>query len=268
MRTWMSCVVVMAVATVAGLSAGCGSREQFNARITYVLEPTKELPAGLKTVAIVCAAEIVGDEDADRANKWSTIAADMMEQMIQESANKAGRSLTVAKRRDTAKVLAEQDLKAAGLVDAGPAARAAKLLDVQALITSKLNIRVEVKKSKKTTFDITDIAGGGGHGWGAGAASITPREADEISRNMTLQCKFSMIDAATSEALFEYAPRPFRKMDQKKPGVLFGRSRGEADLDPVDMYIGELVERGVRDFVSMFLPTEIETAYTLESGKG
>ena len=31
------------------------------------------------------------------------------------------------------------------------------------------------------------------------------------------------------------------------------------------MYIGELVEQGVREFVSMFVPCEVEYAYELES---
>jgi tetratricopeptide (TPR) repeat protein len=225
------------------------------------------LPEGLTTVAILDAgAEFDGTEDSDRAVKWSTIAADMMEQMVRDSATKFGSGLSVAKRRDTQKVLAEQDLKMAGLVEGGAAAQAAKLLDVQALITSKLNVRVEVKKSKKTSFDITHIAAAAGYHWGSGSAGVGAREADQISRNMTVQCKFSMVDAGSGDAYFEYAPKPFRKFDQKTPGPVFGRSSGEADLDPVDMYIGELVEKGTREFVSMFVPCEATYAYHLESG--
>ena len=262
-------VVMVGLCTLAALATGCaGSKESFNVTVSYILEPTEELPGGLNTVAVLDAGtEIDGSEDDDRSKKWATIAADMMEQMIHESASRFGTGLSVAKRRETTKVLAEQDMKAAGLVDAGTATRAAKLLDVQALISSKLNIRVETKKSKKSTFDITSIAAVAGRGWGGGGGTISAREADQISRNMTVQCKFSMIDAATGDAYFEYAPKPFRKHDKKTPSPVFGRSSGEGDLDPVDMYIGELVEEGVREFVSMFVPCEVEYAYELESSR-
>ncbi len=267
MRIPKTVVVIAGLGVLVALATGCGAKkETFNATISYVLEPTEDLPEGLTTVAILDAGtEIDGSEDDDRAKKWATIAADGMEQMILDSARKYGTGLSVAKRRETRKVLAEQDLKAAGLVDAGTAVRAAKLLDVQALITSKLNIRIEVKKSKKTTFDLTHIAAAAGSHWGAGSASIGAREADQISRNMTVQCSFGMMDAATGDTYFEYAPKPFRKHDKKTPGVIFGRSSGEGDLDPVDMYIGELVQQGTREFVSMFAPCEVEYAYELES---
>ncbi|MEE8169860.1 MAG: hypothetical protein V3T70_04865 [Phycisphaerae bacterium] len=263
-----TCTKQLFMASLAGLilwSTGCGSsRESYDATIRYVVNPSHELPAGLNTVAVLDSdAEFSSAEDEDRARKWATIAADMMERMVRDAADNYGSNLAVSKRRDTTRVLAEQDMKAAGLVDAGTAARTAKLLDVQALITSKLNVRVEVKKSKKTTFDLAHLAGGRGFGSG----SIRSREADQIARNITVQCKFSMLDAATGEALFEYAPKPFRKMDSKKPSPIFGRSAGEADLDPVDMYIGELVEKGVRDFVGMFIPCEVEQTYELESSR-
>ncbi|MHC4675065.1 MAG: hypothetical protein ACYTF1_21025 [Planctomycetota bacterium] len=266
MRISKTTLVMVGLAThVVLATTGCGAkRERFNTTISYVLEPTEELPEGLTTVAILDAgSEMDGSEDDDRAKKWATIAADMMEQMILDSASKFGSGLSVAKRRDTTKVLAEQDMKAAGLVDAGTAAKTAKMLDVQALIASKLNVVVEVKKSKKTTFDLTHIAAAAGRHWGAD--SFGAREADAITRNMTVQCKFSMLDAATGDAYFEYAPKPFRKHDKKKPSPVFGRSAGEADLDAVDKYIGELVQQGVREFVSMFVPCEVDYTYNLES---
>lgn len=262
-----SSAVLACMAVVAIPATGWG-REEITVTTSYVIQPSKEIPEGLTTVAVLDAGtEIDGSEDDDRAKKWATIAADMMEHMIHESATEFKSGLTVAKRRDTTKVLAEQDLKAAGLVDAGTATKAAKLLNVQALVTSKVNVRVEVKKSKKTTFDITRVSGFGGRGWGGGSGSIGAREAEQISRNMTVQCKFSMIDAGTGEALFEYAPKPFRKTDKKKPSPIFGRSSGEGDLDPVDEYIGELVEKGTREFVSMFIPCKVEITMELRSSR-
>jgi len=260
-------VGMLVVAGLVVLSTGCAQSEKCNVTVSYVLEPSAQVPEGLNTLAILDAGvKLDGSEDDDRSKKWAKISADLMEAMIQDSAKKFDSGLTVSSRRQTAKVMAEKDMKMAGLVQGGAAAQAAKLLDVQALITSQLNIRVEVKKSKKTTFDITSLAGGGGHGWGWGAGTMGAREADQISRNMTLQCKYNMIDATTGEVLFDYSPKPFRKLDSKKPSPLFGRSSGEADLDPVDEYIGELVEQGTREFVSTFVPCEVTYSYELSSG--
>jgi hypothetical protein len=268
MRRFAGLILAVGICGAIGLLSGCGApKETCDVGISYVLEPTKKLPEGLNSIAILDAsAQFDGTEDSDRAKKWSKFAADLMEDMIQTSATKYNTGLAIAKREDTAKVLAEKDLKAAGLVDAGTASKAGQLLNVQALITSKLNIRVEVKHGKKTTVDPNSFYGGGWRygGWGGGSAGA--READEIARNMTVQCSFSMIDAATSQAYVQYAPEPFQKFDHKAPGAVFGSSHSEASLDSVDAVIGELVKQGVREFVSMFVPCEVSYQYNLRSG--
>ena len=103
-KTTVAAVVGLGVLAV--LATGCGAKkESFNVSISYVLEPTEELPEGLNTVAVLDAGtEIDGSEDDDRAKKWATIAADGMEQMIQDSAKKYGTGLSVAQRRETKKV--------------------------------------------------------------------------------------------------------------------------------------------------------------------
>ncbi|HSW44448.1 MAG TPA: hypothetical protein VLM89_02645 [Phycisphaerae bacterium] len=269
MRSVKFPVAIFLVVTAAWVG-GCGKSETYNVTISYVLEPTQKLPEGLTTLAILDAGVETkeGDtEDKDRSVKWATIAADMMEKMIQDSALKFGSGLTVAKRRDTTKVMAEKDMKMAGLVDGGAAAQAAKLLEVQGIIASKLNIRVEVKEGKSRTVSAASIAAWGGRHWGGGSGSVDTEEVSNISRNMTVQCSFSLMDATTGEAIFQFSPKPFRKFDNQKPGPVFGSSKTEADLDSVDGIIGELVEQGTREFVSMFVPCEVEYAYQLESGK-
>ena len=185
---------------IGAVAFGCAKTETFNASISYVLEPTQKVPDGLTTVAILDAGveTKAGDsEDKDRSVKWATISADMMEKMIQDSATKFGSGLTVAKRRDTTKVMAEKDMKMAGLVDGGAAAQAAKLLDVQGIIASKLNIRVEVKEGKQRTVKAASIAAYAGRYWGGGSGSVDTEEVETISRNMTVQCSFTLMDAAT-----------------------------------------------------------------------
>jgi hypothetical protein len=155
----------------------------------------------------------------------------------------------------------------AGLVDGGAAAQAAKLLDVQGIIASKLNIRVEVKEGKARTVSAASVAAWAGHGWGGGAGSVDTEEVATVSRNMTVQCSFTLMDATTGEAIVQFSPKPFRKFDNKKPGPVFGSSKTEADLDSVDGIIGELVEQGTREFVSTFVPCQVDNTYELKSGK-
>ena len=262
--------VMMAAAGIALIASGCASKESYSAHISYVLEPTKPLPEGLNAVAIIDAGVEASDaegKDEARAKKWATIAANMMEQMIQDSAGKLNVNIKVAKRQDTAKIMAEKNMKVAGLVEGGVAAQTAKLLDVQGLITSKLNIRVEVLEGKQRTVSAASVAAWAGHHWGGGAGSVDTEEVSKISRNLTVQCSFTLMDLA-GQALVQFSPPPFRKYDKKSPGPVFGSSKTEADLDSVDGIIGELVEQGTREFVSTIVPTQVDYAYELESSGG
>jgi len=267
MRLWTMCVTSLAAGGIL-LTSGCGaSKETASVSIAYVLQPTEQLPEGLAVVAVnesEVEAWEAGTEDADRAKKWSRIAADMIEAMIMD-AHKANQTLlTVAKRRETKNVMQEADMAAAGLVQTADAGAPPQLADVQGLIKSKLNIRNEVKKGKQRTVSAASIAAWAGHSWGGGSGSIDTEEVETVSRNLTVQCSFSMYDKA-GNALFQYSPDPFRKLDKEKPSPVFGSSKTEADLDSADAIIGELVEQGTREFVSMFAPTRVKYVYSVES---
>src|SRR5439155_3928542 len=88
------------------------------------------------------------------------------------------------------------------------------------------------------------------------------REVEEISRQLTVQCSFTLIDAVTGQSLVQFSPPPYRKVDKSSPDFLFG-SIHQAELDPVDHFIGELVEQAVQEFVSLLVPTEVEYRYEL-----
>lgn len=267
MRTTTVCLMGVALGGLV-LSSGCGaSKESMTVSIAYVVQPTEEIPEGLRTVAVnesEVEAWEAGTEDADRAKKWSRIAADMIEGMINDAKQAKQTELAVAKRRETKEVMAEHDMAAAGLTQSNNAGAPPQLADVQGLVKSKLNIRNEVKKGKKRTISAASIAAWGGHGWGGGSGAIDTEEVETISRNLTVQCSFSMYDKA-GNLLFQYSPDPFRKLDKDKPSPFFGSSKTEADLDSADAIIGELVERGVREFVSMFVPVKMTYQYTIES---
>lgn len=260
--------MTIALALLGMLVGGCGGKsEEAHLTISYVLEPSEELPEGLTTLAVyesqVDASE-AGTEDADRAKKWSRMAADCIESMIIDANKKYNTGLTVAKRRETKQIMDEADLEAAGLAQSDNPGSPQQLANVQAFVQSKLNIRNEVKTGKKRTVDAMSVAAFAGRHWGGGSGSVSTSEVETVARNLTVQCSFSMYDKA-GNALFQYAPAPFRKFDKEKPSPFFGSSKTEADLDSADAIIGELVEQGTREFVSMFVPCEVRYHYDLES---
>ncbi|MBI4579521.1 MAG: hypothetical protein HY718_07465, partial [Planctomycetes bacterium] len=248
------------------LAGGCASKETMTVSIAYTLQPTEQLPEGLTTVAVnesEVEAWEAGTEDADRAKKWSRMAADMIEAMI-DGAHKAELTpLTIAKRRETKDIMTEHDLAAAGMTPSNNAGAPPQLADVQALIKSKLNIRNEVKAGRQRTMSAASVAAWAGHGWGGGGGSVDTEQVETVSRNLTVQCSFSMYDKA-GNLIFQYSPDPFRKTDREKPSPIFGSSKTEANLDSADGIIGELVEQGTREFVSTFAPTKMKYQYTVE----
>lgn len=92
---------------------------------------------------------------------------------------------------------------------------------------------------------------------------LQTKEVEEINRHITVQCSFSLIDAVTSQAIVQYSPPPIQKDDSSSPDFLFGGMMKSDELDPIDHFIGELVERSTQEFVSMIVPTEVEFAYDI-----
>ncbi|HQE44627.1 MAG TPA: tetratricopeptide repeat protein [Phycisphaerae bacterium] len=325
--TTSSLAVVVLTALFVPCSAGL-AKERTAVTVSYVLAPPQPLPDGLKGVAVIDAGvQTQGAREDERERKWSAIAADMIEAMLQNAGTQYGGGLAVAKRSQTKRILEEQDLRLSGLVEGADATRAARLLAVQGLITSRLIINIDVQKSSKSTLDWGGILGGAIQGF-AGSRERAPRtvivrpaprvvrqpvrvdprvrdpratprrgilyapgyrptrsprpevegggfggfaefglktkEVEEISRSLTVQCSFSLIDANTGRSLVQYSPPPFQKTDSASPDFLFGGLMDDAELDPVDHFIGELVERATREFVGMLVPVPFEQTYTLE----
>lgn len=312
MTTWAVGATLIALA-VPG--AWCAAKEKYTATLSYTVAPKQPLPEGLKAVAVLdSGVQAQGANGDDREAKWSTIAADMIEAMLQSGSAMSGTPLAVAKRRDTKKILVERDLKLSGLVDGPTATRAGKLLAVQGLITSKITVRIDVQKGTKSTVDWVSMMGGVTRQLqesrdrrdtkvrrdpryvrdprytrdpryaydpryrdnrtyqqkstaAGGGFQMKTKDVEEISRHLTVQCSFALMDATTGQAIAQYSPPPYQKKDKASPNFLFGSSMSEADLDPVDHFIGELVERATQEFVGMLVPVRIDCKYELV-GKG
>jgi hypothetical protein len=279
------------------------AKEKQRVTVSYVLRPTQTLPDFLKAVAVIDAGvqndEADRDQAAAREKKWAAIAAEMIEAMLQGAANgdpAATAIPAVVQRRATKKILEEQDLQLAGIVEGDPVTRVGKLLAVQGLIMSRISIHMEMRRNEKTSIDWMGLLGAapvGGrprhdprfrhHSGGRDfdnpygprrvglprgpGIDLPTRTITEISRNLTVQCNFALVDATSGRSLVKHTPPVCQKTDTAKPDFLFGGCVDAGDLDPIDHFIGELVERAARDFVSQFVPTRV--AYTYEViGKG
>lgn len=328
MRPLTHWITGSALALLSLSATACMAKERATVSVAYVIGPPAPLPEGLSAVAVIDAGvKTEGTQENAREQKWSAMAADMVEAMLQNAGAEFGSPLAVAKRSQTQRILEEKDLRLAGLVEGAEATRAGKLLAVQGLITSRIVIHLDVTKGSKSTVDWAGILGGvvgglndrdrnrrdvpqrrpavvvrrvpadprargprdprarprttlyrqdyrptrsprpAGGAFGGGIEFKT-REVEEISRSLTVQCSFSLIDATTGQALTQYSPPPYQKTDSASPDFLFGGMVDEADLDPVDHFIGELVERATQEFVGMLVPVRVEQEYSLElSGK-
>jgi len=258
-------------------SQPAAAREKQVVTISYTLAPPQPLPPHIKAVAVIDAGVDSDEERADaREKKWANFAADMLEAMIQASPQPTDRRLTIVQRRATRQILAEKDLQLAGIVEADLAARAGQLLAVQALIASKIDIHIDTRKVSRTQIDWTGmlgvrrpgvVAGPRGRVAPAGPPQFPVRQVEAVSRTLSVQCSFSLIDVATGESLLKFNTPVIQKQDKKSPDWIFGRRIQEAELDPVDHFIGELVERAATEFVSLIVPTQVRYSYEIV-GKG
>lgn len=263
------------------------AKERAEISVPYRIAPSKPLPPGLEAVAVIDAAVRADESDAARREqKWSSLAADMIESMlINADAGADSPPLQVVDRRNMAAVLKEHDLVAAGIVGAETAHQLGELLAVQGLIVSRIQIDLtqEAHTSHATDWGqiLTGIASGGsftpgggnrmpgkrrmyGRTSGGGASPVfDDDEVTEISRNLTVRCSFRLLDAVTGRALSAYDPPPFRKTDTTSPVFMFGTVIHEEELNPVDHFIGELVEKAAQEFVGQLVPVTGETKVTV-----
>ncbi|MFH0983546.1 MAG: tetratricopeptide repeat protein [Planctomycetota bacterium] len=248
-RNFMVGVVLSCLAVWA---AGCGGgSEKATVAIEYMLNPSKGLPPGMNSVAVLDAKV---NEVTD--TKWSEMAANYVQHLIQEANDKYGAQVQVADRKHTSSVMKEQDMAAAGMVESPKAGAVAKQLGVQGLIMTEINVKVETHKGKGRTVSAMDMFGGGGHGWGAGGGGVQTTEAETVSRNITVQTDFKLVDAANQKN-WDTQTRTYRESDKTKVSPFFGSSKTEAALTPRDEIIGAAVETGAREFVSKLVPCAV-----------
>jgi hypothetical protein len=216
------------------------------------------LPRGLDTVAVL------DSETTDEAEKkWSQMSANMISGLLDQSVRKGKLKLTVADRKNMKKVMAEKDMALAGMVEGARAAQAAKVLGVQGLICSTIKVKTEKHKGKGRTITAANV-----YAWArGGGGGMDTEEVEKVTRNITVQCQFQLLDAANGKVLIDHVSPTLRKMDKTKTSPFFGASQTEAELTPRDQIVGELVEKEVRRFLGQFVPIQIEETIEVRSSK-
>jgi hypothetical protein len=259
------------VVVAASALTGCASRERAVVEFSYVVEPAKGLPPGVDTIAIVPAQ--VGPTTDE---KWSDMSVTIVQSLIGESRSRFGTKVNVTERRDTKPIFDEADLAAAGMSTRKGGADA-QLMGADAYVLSNINVKVATYTGKQRTLSGIDFSAfsgkseasgpyyrGDSHYRGGGGA-IDTTEVETVTRNMTVQTEFKLVDAKTGKVWEHFSPRTYRSTDRTKASPIFGSSRTEAELTPRDEIIATLVERGAREFVSQLMPVRIDVEAEIES---
>ncbi len=239
--------------------AGCASHETAVVNFSYAVEATRGLPPGMSTLMIV-PAELGATTD----EQWSDMCVTIMQSLVNESRNSFGTNVDVNDRRDTHITFDEADLAAAGM-STGNAGTGGKLVAAQGAILSKVDVKIEKHVGKQRTLSGLSLWGGGGHGYGHGGGDVRTEEVETVSRNVTVQTAFKLLDTANNKVWEYYSPKTFRSTDKTKASPIFGSSQTEAELTPTDAIIATLVERGAREFISRLMPCRIDVEATVES---
>ncbi|MFQ5414709.1 MAG: tetratricopeptide repeat protein [Phycisphaerae bacterium] len=247
---------VMAL-VLAEISLGCATETAY-VRFSYVVEPTQGLPQGMKTIAVE-PAKVGPTTDA----KWSDLCATLLQSLVNESRTEFGTDIAVSDRRDTQVTFDEADLAAAGMsTDSGGGG--GRLLAAQGKIVSNVNVKVETEVGHERTITGIDISALRGHYVRGGRAAIQTGEVETVSRHMTVQTDFRLIDTANNKA-WDQMSATHRSSEATHASPFFGSSRTAAVLTREDAIIGTLVERAAREFISRLMPCRITVDTDIKS---
>ncbi len=260
MRNRASLMFSLACGAAMLAAVGCGGKERATVNFSYNVQPTKGLPAGMHVLYIEPAK--VG-ETTDR--KWSELAVAIMKDLVSESASAFGTKVVLADRRDAQVTFNEADLAAAGMSTGSGTPEGGKLLGAQGAILSTINVKVDEKIGKQATISNIFAAGGGGNRSGFGALDLQTREVDTVTRTMSVQCEFKLLDTANNRQWDYLAAGPYTSTERTKASPIFGSSQTAAALTPEDRIIGTLVQQCAREFISRLMPIRLRVEAEVES---
>ena len=233
---------------------GCQASERATVQFSYVVEPERGLPPGMTTLAIQPAK--VGDNTDP---KWSDLCATVLQSLVNESRIRYGTNVQVTDRRDTQVTFDEADMAAAGMTTA-KTRTGGQLLAAQATILSNINVKVDKTIGRQRTLSGLDLAGFDGHGYSGGGGRIETDEVETVTRTLTVQTDFRLVDTANNRIWAQHTPRPYTSTDRTHASPIFGSSQTEAELTPRDQIIAALVDQAAREFISQLMPCRIDVS--------
>lgn len=289
--------VALGVAIFAGVPFAA-AKDRENVTISYVIPSRQALPPGIRTATVIDFGAISNEPQAAdlRALKWSAIGADVTEAMLRAS-GVDGSALVVVQRSQTRQVYFNQgnDGGSAGLLRPEAASRLGGALNVNALVVGDIEITINDLQGRRRVNWDRILGGVGGRpnqgryepryqrdgDWdrdrayyrgsrrsGRRTLNLSHNEIEEINRALSVKCTFAFLDSANGQPIAQYTPPAMQRRDRRPPNFAFGRYLPDQELNPIDFFIGELVERAAQDFVSQIAPTRVEVTYELVgSGK-
>lgn len=243
---------------------GCGpKRPTATVNFSYNTEPQTPLDEDYMHIA-VRNANVSGSTAEFDEKKWSSMTADLIQYHLEQAKEQHGIPLKLVDREHLKMALEEKDLAAAGMTDAGDDVADSQLAGAKAIITSKVTIKIDKQKGKSRTIDgIGAIAGR----WGGGG-SVSTKETEKESRNITVTCQFQLKDAGSNDIIVSFNGKPTQHFTKAKGGSpFFGSGKTEADMTPRDKIIGKIVETQAQKFLAKFVPTETEYSVAVKPSK-
>lgn len=257
--------------------------------VPYGTSAKQALPAGLRTVTVIDFGVTSTEPQAPlREAKWSALGADMMESMLRASGADGG-PLVVVQRSQTRPALQQEVGGAYGLLPPDAVSKVCEILNLNGVVVGYVQVRIDDKNNRQRVNWDRVLGGVGGrpnegpyepryqrdgdsdrHGAyargsrrGSRQVNLSRDEIDEVNRALSVECTFQVLDAANGRTVAELATPPMRRSDRVSPNFNFGRYLPDSELNPIDYFIGELVERAAQDFVSSIVPTRVNITYQL-----
>ncbi|MEK6642415.1 MAG: tetratricopeptide repeat protein [Planctomycetota bacterium] len=253
----------IAIVTCLALLVGCGpSKRTATIQITRMVEPKAPLSSQHMQIAVMNA-RMEGDTEEFDQKKWSEMTANMIQGRLEQAADQHKIPIKLVDRENMKQSMGEKDLAAAGVTDGSDQMAAAKVQGANAILSSKVTIKVDKQKGTGKTIDAMSAIG-----WArGGGGSVHTSDVEKESRNITVQCQFQLKDPGTNEVIVSHNGMPSQHFDKAKtPSPFFGGSKTEANMTPRDKVIAVMIEEQAQDFLCKIVPMKIDTSLQVQSG--
>jgi len=222
--------------------------------LKYTRPAKYDIPEKIKAIGV---ADFVGQSGGDR--QWSDIATDALVAELQKT-NAEFNRFRLVDRKHIKGVLAEQDLAAAGVVDAAGAAKMGKIVGAQAMIFGRVHCTHRVVRGRKKKVNLL-----------GSAFSRRPRMKSVATARLqaTASVNFTMVDTTTGAVLASHLALREYKPDHKDKGVgaLFGSDVDETKLGDPNFVLPELLKICVREIIGQITEHQIEVKVPLAKSK-